>query len=236
MRYVGIDVHKSFSRIAAFDPATGAVQDVGNVPSHWELLCAEVQRVEGEKIVVIEAGRTSHFLAAKLEAVAAQVWIVDPAVLRTLVPRGAKTDRARCAGAGGMGGGGKVASIVASVGEELGVAGPDAREAGGDPDAGEGAHPDAGSAGAAWLRTGFAQGPVGGGGAEVAGGGAGAPESAGAAGPGDVAGDAPSAGGARAGAGAGGGAGGPRASAGAVAAEPAGSGLATGADDGGRDR
>ena len=92
MRYVGIDVHKSFSRIAAFDPATGAVQDVGNVPSHWELLCAEVQRVEGEKIVVIEAGRTSHFLAAKLEAVAAQVWIVDPAVLRTLVPRGAKTD------------------------------------------------------------------------------------------------------------------------------------------------
>lgn len=92
MRYVGMDVHKSFSRVVVFDPATGAVQDLGSVPTHWETLCGEVGRLEGEKTVVLEAGRTSHFLAAKLEGVAERVWIVDPAALRRLVPKGAKTD------------------------------------------------------------------------------------------------------------------------------------------------
>ncbi len=92
MIWIGIDVHKSFSRIATFDPATGELQDLGTVPSAWEGLQAEVRRIEGEKTVVIEAGRNSHFLAAKLEAVAQQVWIVDPAALRKLVKRGTKTD------------------------------------------------------------------------------------------------------------------------------------------------
>ncbi len=92
MRYIGIDVHKSFSRVVSVDPASGARQVVGDVPSQWEQLCAAVGRIEGEKTVVLEAGRTSHFLAAKLEAVAQRVWVVDPAALRKLVERGAKTD------------------------------------------------------------------------------------------------------------------------------------------------
>ncbi len=92
MIWIGIDVHKSFSRMATFDPATGELQDLGTVPSAWEGLQEEVRRIEGEKTVVIEAGRNSHFLAAKLEAVAQQVWIIDPAELRKLVKRGTKTD------------------------------------------------------------------------------------------------------------------------------------------------
>jgi transposase len=78
--------------VVSFDPATEAVQRLGDVPSQWEVLCAAVGALAGEKTVVLEAGRNSHFLAAKLEAVAERVWIIDPAALRTLVGRGPKTD------------------------------------------------------------------------------------------------------------------------------------------------
>ena len=87
MRYVGIDVHKGFPRVESFDPATGEVQDHGSAPTRWELLCGGVGQMEGEKTVVLEAGRTSHFLAAKLERAASRVWIVDPAAPRTVLRR-----------------------------------------------------------------------------------------------------------------------------------------------------
>jgi transposase len=92
MRYVGMDVHKSFTRMVVFTPATGELQDLGEVPTQWELLAGEVARLEGETTVVLEAGRNSHYLAAQLESAATQVWVVDPAVLRRLVARGTKTD------------------------------------------------------------------------------------------------------------------------------------------------
>jgi transposase len=111
MRYVGIDVHKSFSRVVSFDPATGEVQDLGSVPTQWEVLCGEVRRLEGEKTVVLEAGRNSHFLAAKLEGAASRVWIVDPAALRRLVPKGTKTDARDAKGLAEWAAAGKLTSL-----------------------------------------------------------------------------------------------------------------------------
>ena len=92
MRYVGMDVHKGLTRVVVFDPASGEVQDRGEVATQWESLATEVRAVGEETTVVLEAGRNSHFLAAHLEAAATRVWVVDPAALRRLVPRGTKTD------------------------------------------------------------------------------------------------------------------------------------------------
>jgi hypothetical protein len=202
MLYVGIDVHKSFSRIATLDPATGERRDLGNVPTHWELLQAEVAHLEGEKTVVLEAGRNSHFLAAHFEAVADQVWVVDPAALRQLVARGAKTNSREAEGLGGDGG---AEARVAAVGGESEAASIDAGKAHGDGIADPGAQPDLGVAGAQRGGDRQGKGPVEGGSAADAG---------------PVAGDPGGAGGAWPGTGSGGGAGGEGARAGAPAAQP----------------
>lgn len=93
MRYVGLDVHKGFSRMGAFDPATGELSELGEVVNQKEALASALAQVPGPKTVVLEAGRNSHWFAALLEPMAEAVWIVDPQAVRKLQARVAKTDR-----------------------------------------------------------------------------------------------------------------------------------------------
>jgi len=93
MIYVGLDVHKGFSRMGMFDPATGELQDLGQVSNDRHALQASLQGMRGPKTVVLEAGRSSHYMAALLEPMAEQVWIVDPGEVRRLQQSVAKTDR-----------------------------------------------------------------------------------------------------------------------------------------------
>ena len=92
MIYVGLDVHKSYSRVGLFDPATGELSDLGDVPSRPGAIGQTLSGIAAPKCVVLEAGRSSHFLAAALEPLAEEVWIVDPAQVRALQKRSAKTD------------------------------------------------------------------------------------------------------------------------------------------------
>jgi len=93
MIYVGVDVHKSFSRVGAFDPATGEIQDLGEVRNEREALAARVSQLASPKTVVLEAGLCSYHMAGLLEAIAEQVWIVDPGEVRRLQQTVSKTDR-----------------------------------------------------------------------------------------------------------------------------------------------
>jgi transposase len=93
MIYVGLDVHKGFSRMGMFDPATGELQDLGQVSNNRHTLEAQMKRIGSPKTVVLEAGRSSHYMAALLEPMAEQVWIVDPGEVRRLQQTVAKTDR-----------------------------------------------------------------------------------------------------------------------------------------------
>jgi len=93
MIYVGLDVHKRFSRMGSFDPATGDLQDLGEVSNDREALEMRLEQVASPRTVVLEAGRSSYYVAALVEALAEEVWIVDPTELRRLQHRVAKTDR-----------------------------------------------------------------------------------------------------------------------------------------------
>jgi transposase len=93
MIYLGLDVHKGFSRMGMFNPADGELQDLGNVRNEPGELAAQLAQVPGPKAVVLEAGRQSHHLASVLEQFAERVWVVDPAVVRKLQQGLAKTDR-----------------------------------------------------------------------------------------------------------------------------------------------
>jgi len=93
MIWVGLDVHKGFSRMGMFDPASGAVQDLGTVRNEPCALEEKLSELPAPKTVVLEAGRSSYHMAGLLEAMAEQVWIVDPGEVRKLQRRVAKTDR-----------------------------------------------------------------------------------------------------------------------------------------------
>ena len=84
MYYVGLDVHKRFSRMGVFDPATGELQDLGAVSNDRHALDAQLVQIPGPKTVVLEAGRSSYHMARLLESMAEQVWIVDPGEVRRL--------------------------------------------------------------------------------------------------------------------------------------------------------
>jgi len=98
MIYVGLDVHKGFSRAGVFDPATGAIEDLGKVSNEASALRALLAPMKPAKTVVLEAGRNSHWLAGLLETLAEEVWVVDPGEVRRLQRTVSKTDR-RDAGA-----------------------------------------------------------------------------------------------------------------------------------------
>ena len=93
MMWVGLDVHKRFSRMRMFNPATGDLQDVAEVSNHREALQVRLEQVASPKTVVLEAGRSSYHMAGLLESLAEEVWIIDPKELRRLQHRVAKTDR-----------------------------------------------------------------------------------------------------------------------------------------------
>jgi transposase len=93
MMWVGLDVHKRFSRMGSFDPATGDLQDLGEVGNDQEALRMRLEQVASPKTVVLEAGRSSYHVAGILESLADEVWIIDPKQLRRLQHRVAKTDR-----------------------------------------------------------------------------------------------------------------------------------------------
>lgn len=93
MIYVGLDVHKRFSRMGSFDPATGELQDLGEVSNDREALRMRLEQIASPRTVVLEAGRSSYFVAGLLERLAEQVWIVHPTEVRRLQHRVAKTDR-----------------------------------------------------------------------------------------------------------------------------------------------
>jgi transposase len=98
MIYVGLDVHKEYSRVGMFDPATGELADLGDVPSRPEAIAEVLSRIAEPKCVVLEAGRSSHFVAAALEPFAAEVWLVHPARVRALQKQSPKTDAHDAAG------------------------------------------------------------------------------------------------------------------------------------------
>lgn len=93
MMWIGLDVHKRFSRMGIFDPATGDLQDLGEVTNDRESLQMRVEQVASPRTVVLEAGRSCYHMAGLLEALAEEVWIIDPKELRRLQHRAAKTDR-----------------------------------------------------------------------------------------------------------------------------------------------
>ena len=93
MIWVGLDVHKRFSRMGIFDPATGDLQDLGEVSNDREALRVRLEQVASPRTVVLEAGRSSYYMAGLLESLADEVWIIDAAELRRLQHRVAKTDR-----------------------------------------------------------------------------------------------------------------------------------------------
>ena len=91
--YVGPGVHKRSSRMGAFDPATGEIQDLGQVRNEREALAARLSELPSSKTVVLEAGMSSYHMAGLLEGMAQQVWIVDPGEVRRLQQTVSKTDR-----------------------------------------------------------------------------------------------------------------------------------------------
>lgn len=93
MIYIGLDVHKRFSRMGLFDPATGELRDLGEVSNDPEALHERLEPLAAPRTVVLEAGRSSYFVASLLEPLAEEVWIVHPAEVRRLQHRVAKTDR-----------------------------------------------------------------------------------------------------------------------------------------------
>lgn len=93
MIYVGLDVHKSYSRMGVFDPATGELHDLGSVSNEPMVLGQRLSEVPSPKTVVLEAGRSSYYMAGLLEAMAEQVWIVDPGEVRRLQRTVSKSDR-----------------------------------------------------------------------------------------------------------------------------------------------
>lgn len=90
---VGLDVQKRHSRMGVFDPATGELHDLGSVSNEPTVLEQRLSEVPSPKTAVLEAGRSSHYMAGLLEAMAEQVWIVDPGEVRRLQRTISKTDR-----------------------------------------------------------------------------------------------------------------------------------------------
>ena len=93
MIWVGLDVHKSYSRMGMFDPASGVIEDLGTVRNEPSALAEKLRELPSPKTVVLEAGRSSYHMAGVAEGMAEQVWIVDPGEVRKLQRRVAKTDR-----------------------------------------------------------------------------------------------------------------------------------------------
>jgi hypothetical protein len=87
MIWIGLDVHKGFSRMGMFDPASGEVQDLGTVGNDPAALEGRLRELPCPKTVVLEAGRSSYHMAGVLEAMAEQVRIVDPGEVRRLQRR-----------------------------------------------------------------------------------------------------------------------------------------------------
>jgi len=93
MIWVGLDVHKCFSRMGCFDPATGEIHDLGSVSNEPPSLEEALEELPCPKTVVLEAGRSSYYMAGLLESMAEEVWIVDPGEVRRLQHTISKTDR-----------------------------------------------------------------------------------------------------------------------------------------------
>jgi len=79
--------------MGVFDPATGEIRDVGTVSNDESALASQLGRIPSPKTVVLEAGRSSYHMAALVEPMADEVWIVDPGEVRRLQQTIAKTDR-----------------------------------------------------------------------------------------------------------------------------------------------
>lgn len=93
MLYVGLDVHKSFTSMGSFDPATGELRELGRVATDPAQLARALEALPASRVVVLEAGRNSWWLAGQLEPHADQVWVVDPKPVRSLEKGRPKTDR-----------------------------------------------------------------------------------------------------------------------------------------------
>jgi transposase len=93
MIWVGLDVHKRFSRLGCFDPATGEIHDLGSVSNEEAALEGALGQLPPPRTVVLEAGRSSYHMAGLLESMAQEVWIVDPGEVRRLQHTISKTDR-----------------------------------------------------------------------------------------------------------------------------------------------
>jgi len=54
MIYIGLDVHKRFSRIGCFDPATGEVHDLASVSNEASALEDSLGRLPSPRTVVLD--------------------------------------------------------------------------------------------------------------------------------------------------------------------------------------
>jgi len=114
MIYVGLDVHKRFSRMGCFNPATGEVHDLGSVSNEPSALQQVLEKLASPKTVVLEAGWSSYHMAGLLESMAEEVWAVDPGEVRRLQHTILQDRSPGCGGAGLAGSKGRTEATVAT--------------------------------------------------------------------------------------------------------------------------
>ena len=84
MMWIGLDVHKRFSRMGIFDPATRDLQNLVEVSNDREAFQLRLEQVASPRTVVLEAGPNSYHMAGLVESLDDEAWIASPAELRRL--------------------------------------------------------------------------------------------------------------------------------------------------------
>lgn len=94
MIYIGLDVHQKRTTIAWLDAETGEI-----CPKPWSVptgeIAAELERLPGRKVAVMEAGSVSHFVSRQLESCDVELAVVDTVKAHRRIEgiNTAKTDR-----------------------------------------------------------------------------------------------------------------------------------------------
>ena len=94
MIYVGLDVHKDWTTIAALDPESGEVHRFDRVPNTLADFTAVLGALPGPLHGVLESGRNSWAMYDEIRPLFEELVVADAAELkRRMSGRGAKTDR-----------------------------------------------------------------------------------------------------------------------------------------------
>ena len=94
MMYVGLDVHKDWTTIAALNPDSGEVLRLDRVPNTLADFAEVFGAVPGPLHGVLESGRNSWAMYDEIRPLFEELFVADAAELkRRMSGRGAKTDR-----------------------------------------------------------------------------------------------------------------------------------------------